>query len=342
MFLGNLDKQDTKNHFHTSDIFVNEILLIWAEINFNNSISSLEQYKTQRLWNNSLIRIDRKPVFFFREWLAKGILTVESPIKDGTCFLSYTEFLNKYHCKSCPLAFSGIIATLKTIRMGFKENIDSLETIKVESFTKAFQKTKKPSKLTYRNLVATKTEKPRASQAKWYRDCDLNREEIDCKKTFLLTRTCAKSTKIIIFQFKFLHRRLPTNSFLHKIAIKDNDLCTFCKEETDTLLHLFWQCKVTTHFWGCFFQWLQTSALIQKGSHLALTTALGLKPDSSKSNLQINFSCLMSRYYIWKCKLRDETLNLSQFLRLLKKTYEIETNGLSLQPEKWKPLLGRL
>ena len=50
----------------------------------------------------------------------------------------------------------------------------------------------------------------------------------------------------------------------------------------------------------------------------------------------------MSRYYIWKCKLRDETPNLSQFLRLLKKTYEIETNGLNLQPEKWKPLLGRL
>ena len=96
MFLGNLDKKDTKNHFQTSDtcIFGNEIiLLIWAEVNFNNNISSLEQYKTQHFWNNSLIRIDRKPVYF-REWLAKGILTVESLIKDETCFLSYTEFLN--------------------------------------------------------------------------------------------------------------------------------------------------------------------------------------------------------------------------------------------------------
>ena len=57
----------------------------------------------------SLIRIDCKPVFF-REWLAKGILTVKSLIKDETCFLSYTEFLNKYQCKRFPLAFSGIIA----------------------------------------------------------------------------------------------------------------------------------------------------------------------------------------------------------------------------------------
>ena len=341
VFLGNLDKKDTKNYFQTSDIFITEILLIWTEVNFNSNISSLEQYKTQRLWNNSLIRIDRKPVYF-REWLAKGILTVESLIKDETCFLSYTEFLNKYHCKSCPLAFNGIITTLKTMRMRFKENIDRVETAEVESFTKAFQRTKKPSNLTYRNLVATKSEKPRASQTKWYRDCDLNEEEIDWKKTFQLARTCTKSTKIIIFQFKFLHRRLPTNSFLYKIAIKDNDLCTFCQEETDTLLHLFWQCKVTSLFWGTFFQWLQSCSLIQKGSHLVMTTALGLKPDSSNTKLQINFSCLMSRYYIWKCKLRDEIPNLPQFFRLLKKTYEIETNELNLQPEKWKLLLGHL
>ena len=64
VFSGNLDKKDTKNYFQTSDIFINEILLISAEVNFNNNISSLEQYKTQRLWNDSLIRIDRKPVYF--------------------------------------------------------------------------------------------------------------------------------------------------------------------------------------------------------------------------------------------------------------------------------------
>ena len=101
----------------------------------------MEQYKTQRPWNNSLMQIDRKTVYF-REWLAKGILTVESLKKHETCFLSYTEFLSKYQCKSYPPAFSGIIATLKTMRMRFKENIDSVETAEVESFTKVFQKTK--------------------------------------------------------------------------------------------------------------------------------------------------------------------------------------------------------
>ena len=30
VFLGNLDKTDIKRYFQTSDIFINEILMIWA------------------------------------------------------------------------------------------------------------------------------------------------------------------------------------------------------------------------------------------------------------------------------------------------------------------------
>ena len=41
--------------------------------------------------------------------------------------------------------------------------------------------------------------------------------------------------------------------------------------------------------------------------------------DQIYTKLQINFSCLLSRYYIWRSKLRDEIPNLLQFLHLLKK-----------------------
>ena len=86
------------------------------------------------------------------------------------------------------------------------------------------------------------------------------REKQIRKKTFQLTRTCSKSTKLIIFQFKVVHRRLP---------------------ETETLLHFSWQCKVTSLFW------LQSCSLFQKGNYLAMATALGLKPNSSNTKLQV-------------------------------------------------------
>ena len=210
----------------------------------------MEQYKTQRLWNNSLIRIDRKPVYF-REWLAKGILTVESLTKaDETCFLSYTEFLNKYHCKSCPLAFSGIIATLKTMKMRFKENIDNVGTFEVESFTKAFQKTKKPNSLVQR------------LRPQW------GRNRLGKKNHFILREHAQKVTKSLFSNLNF-----------------SIDVCPqipFCLSGRNIFS---WQCKVTSLFWGTFFQWLQSCSLIEKGNHLVMTNALGLKPDSSNTKL---------------------------------------------------------
>ena len=41
--------------------------------------------------------------------------------------------------------------------------------------------------------------------------------------------------KLIVFQFKLLHRRLTTNSFLTKINLKDNEQCAFCQNDRETL-----------------------------------------------------------------------------------------------------------
>ena len=218
VFLGNLNKTDIKHHFSSTNIFINEILMIWSEVNYTDNISSLQHYQSQPLWNNSLIRIDSKPIYF-REWLANGISTIRSLMKDANKPLSYEEFQNKYGLKACPLAFGGIIATLKNLRKRFKENIDSPEKDEIEPFIKIFLKAKKPSNLTYKILVATKSEAPETSQAKWHEDCDLEKGEFDWKRAFQSTKICTKSTKLIIFQFKFLHRRLPTNSFLYKINV---------------------------------------------------------------------------------------------------------------------------
>ena len=100
VFLGNLNKTDIKHHFSSTNIFINEILMIWSEVNYTDNISSLQHYQSQPLWNNSLIRIDSKPIYF-REWLANGISTIRSLMKDANKPLSYEEFQNKYGLKAC-------------------------------------------------------------------------------------------------------------------------------------------------------------------------------------------------------------------------------------------------
>ena len=91
------------------------------------------------------------------------------------------------------------------------------------------------------------------------------------------TRAEASESKVIIFQFKLLHRRLVTNSFLKKMGIKQSDLCTFCKTEAESLIHLFWSCGVTSIFWQEFKQWITTNYEIVT-SNFSPATVLGFKP----------------------------------------------------------------
>ena len=53
---GNLDKIDTKNHFQSSDILVNEILLIWAEVNYNNNKTFLPYSIIKRSVSGTIFR----------------------------------------------------------------------------------------------------------------------------------------------------------------------------------------------------------------------------------------------------------------------------------------------
>ena len=44
--------------------FLKEVVEIWAELSYEDEITSVDSFLSQRLWNNSQIRIMGKPVFY--------------------------------------------------------------------------------------------------------------------------------------------------------------------------------------------------------------------------------------------------------------------------------------
>ena len=125
--------------------------------------------------------------------------------------------------------------------------------------TKVSWKGKKPSRIVYNKLVSEKSESPNQSQQKWQEDIILmTKQELNWKEAYQMAFQCTKSTKLITFNFKFLHRRISTNNFLEKIGLVDSEKCTFCEKETEKLAHLFWTCSKTQAFWTNFKVWLQS------------------------------------------------------------------------------------
>ena len=47
-----------------------------------------------------------------------------------------------------------------------------------------------------------------------------------------------------------------SSNMCKKIKLIDNDRCSFCQKEEETLTHLFWSCTVTSVFWKEFKNWL--------------------------------------------------------------------------------------
>jgi hypothetical protein len=54
-----------------------------------------------------------------------------------------------------------------------------------------------------------------------------------------------RNTKVQNFQFKLSHRITATNYFPFKCGLKEAELCTFCTETKESLLHLFWKYTYT-------------------------------------------------------------------------------------------------
>ena len=249
VFRGNLNRHDLSKFINSTDAFTTEILQLWSEISYEANVNSTDHFLSLPLWHNSLIRIDNIPVYY-KSWSCKGIQNVTDLLKDPNTFLSSHELQERYNVKTNFLVLHGLKSSLKSLRES-----RSLSTTSSLSFLQSFLKAKKPTKVVYEKLVTIKQKNPFRSQEKWLADCELeSHETIDWKSIYLLPFKCTKITKLITFQFKLLHRRLATNSFLKKIGIKESDLCTFCKTEAESLIHLFWSCGVTSIFWQEFKQ----------------------------------------------------------------------------------------
>jgi len=233
------------------DPFLQEIVQIWSEVNYDNQIKTKQQFLELPIWHNSLVRINNKPVFYKHIFL-RGILKASHLMKDSRTFLSHAEFSNTYNVRIESLKYFGLISALRYL---YNSNFLGKEptcrdAVTSDSFPEAFSKSNKANKVVYDKLISVKSTLHFKSQLKWkdsitlYEGCTA-----DWKSAYGLAAKCTKSTKLINFQYRLLHRILPTNFFLTKIKITQHPNFSFCHTHHENLIHLFWDCEKVAAFW---------------------------------------------------------------------------------------------
>ena len=155
--------------------------------------------------------------------------------------MSLESFQNKYELHVKPLSLFGIISAVKLLQRQIQKT-----QLKHESLSDTFLKSQKSSRIVYQKLISDKGERPLSCQEKWHKDISSTNETVDWRKVCQTSTACTRSSRLIDFNFRFLHRRLATNSYLQKIGIREDNNCTFCHNEKEDLMYLFWQCEETT------------------------------------------------------------------------------------------------
>ena len=213
-------------------------------------------------------------------------------MKDADNLLSFTEFKERFDVKTNFLVYHGVVSCIKLLR-NVTENQNEKHR-NFNTFVENFIKAPKPNRLAYEKLVSAKQSSPRKSQEKWCVDCSLQcSKTIDWEMAYKLPFCSTKATKLIIFQFKLLHRRLATNDFLNKIGIRENDICTFCRTKKESLFHSFWSCGETSCFWQGFMKWLAENQIKLKSNIFTPDIIIGLRSDTLYPTQSNTFTFLL-------------------------------------------------
>ena len=107
----------------------------------------------------------------------------------------------------------------------------------------------------------------------------------------------SKEVALKDFQFKVTNKILLTKSFLHRIRKIDNNQCSYCTNESETIVHLFTECEKVTRFWQQLRSWM----LVRTNLMLDINSKSIMFSYQNKNEL-LSYISVLANQYIYKYK----------------------------------------
>ena len=253
-------------------------------------------------------------------------------------FCTFQQMKQKINTNNFVKYYSLISNVPKCFKDHIKENTANVSLVSFNPVDNFFQRivTSTKVKFIYNDFIDNVVQLPTEKFLKWedLLSCDI----VNWSKYFIILNKACKNSYLRNFQFKLLHRIIPTNSFLFKIKLTNTNLCTFCNSQEETLEHLFFDCPEVLQFWTAFTQQLRlyyADFVFDKEKVL-----LGFKYET----LFINLLFIIAKNYIYKCKLNEQKPNITDLKYKIKSYHSMElyvakkNNKVPVVERFWAPL----
>ena len=286
-------------------------------------------------------------------------------------FYTFEQTRNKLNTNNFLKYYSLVSNVPKYIKYHLKENCVNVNfdiLSKKDAYLERIVHSKNV-RFVYKGLVNAIISLPTENFSKWEKL--LNCEITNWSKYFIILKKSCRNSYLQNFQFKLLHRIIPTNSFLHKIKLKNTmsvksstelmlyvvltmptlnkayllfiylfitNLCTFCKIHDETIEHLFFDCPVTQIFLKSLSKQLKqyyNNLIFDKKEYF-----FGFE----SGDLLVNLISIITKNYIFKCKLNEQRLNIVEFkhkimwYRSLEQYISKKNNTILAFEKMWTPL----
>ena len=296
----NLDIKDVKD-LEIQNSFWRDMLRAWCAYNFRPRYT-----QDQSIWYNSLIKIQNRTIFWEKAY-QKGLFRISQLFEAGE-LKSIRKVQDKFG-----LNFLDYHALIKAIPKEIIKQIKK-EVLWDSNLAKILD-SKHIVKDVYCHLIQdigcfTKC------KDKWEEELGeawSNKEFCgELRKIYKVTNV----TKYCSFQYRLLNRALVLNTHLYRWGMREDDLCSFCQAQTESITHLLVYCDKVQHLW----RQLQNFATKYTKDTLNQTCkAIVCNRVHDRAEHIVNFMCLITKQYIYRKRCLGEELNFKELkLNILK------------------------
>ena len=277
-----------------------------------------DSHQFKFLWLNSNVKY-RRTTLYIEEFANAGINYHYQLVDDNNNYLSFGDLAQKYDLRNENELFLKYVKLYLSIPEKWEGNISSfqctpnnyLEMVK-ENCRDKWQSTKKAYTYLMGDIF------PEKHQRRWANDLLLDFDSINWPIIYKNNYYCTLETKLRSFQIKLNLRAIVCNSQLFGFGMIENDLCTFCKKDSETVLHLFCTCTHVRKFWDDISSWLshhfKCNIILN-----SFTKLFGFEYfESNTKTVVLNCFLLNARFSVFRHKCNNTKPTIESFLHSMR------------------------
>ena len=304
-----------------------DIFLAYKEFNSKVTIKTSEDFLSESLFGNDRIKLGNKTILY-KQWIDKGVFSIHNLFKETGKFMSHQEFQVTYGLSVNFITYHGIVQAVKKYQKAVGVKIEGVSFKNPNLTLQLIYSVRKGVKMYY-DILNSETCELKCCK-KWTEKLNV---EIEWNKVFFKVKKI-KEVRLKWLQVRLMHRILATNTVLFKMNLATSDQCQICREEKESIEHIFWQCYKVKNFWTSLTNYLKEKCLHIINLNLNEELVLFGYNKNSKTDEALDLILLLAKHFIYKCRLENTEAKLQNFLKYFKYRYKIEKHNATVKMEK--------